>query len=157
MINFSIIKRILLLDPPNVTVVGSNTSVTSSSATLTCKATGVPDDYYRYGRWIQTWPGHNTPVSEKAGSETLILTDLTYEHSGVYTCSASNGIRIYGTNQEFIEGATQILIKCKYILQKKHCTQIPCHHKERKQTNNQNMNNNSVKFQFYGADIILIF
>jgi hypothetical protein len=54
------------------------------------------------------------PVSVRPGSESLELRGLTYEHSGFYTCTASNGIKVFGTNTEFIEGtAVQLLVKCK--------------------------------------------
>jgi hypothetical protein len=100
-------------DPPDVTVVGSNTSIKATNIVITCNAMGLPDNNYRYGKWVQTWPGQSLPLSEKPGSKTLQLTDLTYEHTGIYTCSASNGIRVFGTDKEFIEGSAQILIKCK--------------------------------------------
>jgi hypothetical protein len=81
---------------------------------LSCIAKGNPDGSYRYGKWIQGWPGYDVPVLERPGSETLELTALTYEHSGYYTCTASNGIKIFGTNTEFVEGAAvQLLVKCK--------------------------------------------
>ncbi|XP_060563629.1 contactin-1-like [Ruditapes philippinarum] len=104
--------------PPDVTVVGSNTSIKATNIVITCNAMGLPGNNYRYGKWVQTWPGHSLPLSEKPGSKTLQLTDLTYEHSGIYTCSASNGIRVFGTDKEFIEGSAQILIKSFPIVTK---------------------------------------
>ncbi|XP_060578473.1 neural cell adhesion molecule 2-like [Ruditapes philippinarum] len=77
-----------------------------------CIAKGAPDSNYRYGKWIQRWPGYGVPVSVRPGSETLELTGLTYEHSGFYTCTASNGIKVFGTNIEFIEGKeVHLLVK----------------------------------------------
>ncbi|XP_053389838.1 hemicentin-2-like [Mercenaria mercenaria] len=101
--------------PPDVTAVTTNTTVKSSTALIKCNARGVPNRDYKYGKWIQTWPDYNVPVSERPGSEKLVLTNLTYEHSGVYTCSASNGVQVFGTNKEYLEGSDYLLVKCKCI------------------------------------------
>lgn len=105
-----------LSDPPRVSINAVNTTVKAVNTTLTCIARGVPDNNYTYGKWIQRWPGYDVPVSERPGSEILILTDLTYEHSGYYTCTASNGITVSGTNTYFVEAtAVQLLVKCKIL------------------------------------------
>ncbi|XP_053409347.1 sialoadhesin-like [Mercenaria mercenaria] len=97
--------------PPDVTATTTNTTVKAKTVVIMCNARGVPNSNYRYGKWTQTWPGYNFPVSEKPGSEKLVLTDVTYEHSGVYTCSASNGIKVFGTNKEFMEGSVQLILQ----------------------------------------------
>ncbi|XP_053372824.1 cell adhesion molecule 3-like [Mercenaria mercenaria] len=97
--------------PPVVTVTATNTTVKAKHAVLICNATGSPNTNYKYGKWVHTWPGINTVLSEKPGSERLVLTNLTYEHSGVYTCSASNRIKVFGTTKEFIEGSVKLLVK----------------------------------------------
>ncbi|XP_053372613.1 hemicentin-1-like isoform X1 [Mercenaria mercenaria] len=102
--------------PPVVTAVTTNTTIEATTALIKCNAKGVPNSNYRYGKWIQTWPGYNIPVSEKPGNERLTLTDLTYEHSGVYTCSASNGIKVFGTQKEFMEGSVYLLVKSYPII-----------------------------------------
>ena len=102
----------LFLDPPNITVTATNTSVKATTVILTCNAYGEPNNY-TYGKWVHTWPGHSIPLSKRPGIQTLQLTHLTYEHSGVYTCSASNGIKEFGTNKEYIEGSARVLVKCK--------------------------------------------
>jgi hypothetical protein len=105
--------------PPNVSVIATNTTVKETNTVLRCIAKGVPDNNYRYGKWIQRWPGYAVPVSVRPGSETLELTDLTYEHSGFYTCTSSNGIKVFGTNTEFIEGKEgHLLVKCKIFFDK---------------------------------------
>ena len=115
------IKCLLFSDPPIVSANATNTTVKETSAILKCIAEGNPDSNYKYGKWIQRWPGFAVPVSERPGSETLVLTNLTYEHSGAYTCTASNGIKIFNTNEEFVEGTSiYLLVKCKFF-----CQQMP--------------------------------
>ncbi|XP_053389842.1 protein turtle-like [Mercenaria mercenaria] len=97
--------------PPDVTAVAMNTTVKATAALITCSARGMPNNNYKYGKWIQTWSGSNVLVSEKPGNEKLELKNLTYEHSGVYTCSASNGIKVFSTNKEFMKGSVQLVVK----------------------------------------------
>ncbi|XP_053391071.1 protein turtle homolog B-like [Mercenaria mercenaria] len=96
-------------DPPDISVVAANTTVKATAALIRCSARGMPNNTYKYGKWIQTW--NNVQVSEKPGKEKLELKSLTYEHSGVYTCSASNGIKVFGTNKEFMEGSVMLVVK----------------------------------------------
>ncbi|XP_053391382.1 hemicentin-2-like, partial [Mercenaria mercenaria] len=103
--------RLKVYYPPDVTAIADNTTVKATTASILCNAKGVPSTNYMYGKWIQTWAGYNVPVSEKPESERLVLKNLTYEHSGVYTCSASNGIKVFGTNKEFMEGSVLLVVK----------------------------------------------
>ncbi|XP_053391074.1 hemicentin-1-like, partial [Mercenaria mercenaria] len=102
--------------PPDVTATTTNVTVKAETILIMCNARGVPNSSYIYGEWTQSWPGYNFPVSEKPGSEKLVLTHVTYEYSGVYTCSASNGIKVFGTDKEFMEGSVQLLVKSFPIL-----------------------------------------
>ncbi|XP_053391410.1 protein turtle-like, partial [Mercenaria mercenaria] len=95
--------------PPVVTVVATNTTVSATTALITCSASGMPNSNYQYGKWIQTW--NNFQVSEKPGNKKLELKNLTYEYSGVYTCSASNGIKVFGTDKEFMKGSVLFVVK----------------------------------------------
>ncbi|XP_060564839.1 hemicentin-2-like, partial [Ruditapes philippinarum] len=102
--------------PPDVSATTTNTTINAEKVIVTCNAHGVPDTSYTYGKWVQTWPGYDTPISEHSGSERLELTGLTYEHSGIYTCTASNGIRVFGTNQEYKEGSVHLVVKSYPII-----------------------------------------
>ncbi|XP_060588057.1 hemicentin-1-like [Ruditapes philippinarum] len=103
--------RLTVYYPPDVSATTTNTTINAAKVIVTCNAHGVPNSSYTYGKWVQTWPGYNTPITEHSGSERLELTGLTYEHSGIYTCTASNGIKVFGTNQEYMEGSVQLVVK----------------------------------------------
>ena len=111
--NTFIILHIFIKDPPHVIATTKNTSVLAERVVLTCLATGIPNINYTYGKWIQKWQGYDFPITKYPGNERLVLTNLSYAHSGIYSCSASNGIKVYGTNTEYITGSVQLLVKCK--------------------------------------------
>ena len=99
--------------PPDVKVIARNTTINASGLVITCNATGVPNTNYTYGKWVQRWPGYESSLKEYTEGKTLELQTLTYEHSGDYSCSASNGIKIFGTNTEFIVGSVHLVVECK--------------------------------------------
>lgn len=80
-----------------------------------CKASGNPSTGYSYGKWIQSWPGYGVVSEYVPQNDTLDITLLTYEHSGVYICSASNGIQDFGSEQEYMQGSVYLLVKCKSL------------------------------------------
>ena len=81
-----------IIDAPDVTVSAHNTTTAAESMSLRCLASGQPATY-TYTTWEQRWPGHPSVVQTYGGSENLTLVGLTYEHSGYYTCRASNGVQ----------------------------------------------------------------
>ena len=70
-----------------------NTTTAAESMSLRCLASGQPTNY-SYTTWEQRWQGHSSDVKTYVGSENLTLVGLTYEHSGYYTCRASNGVSL---------------------------------------------------------------
>ncbi|XP_052803517.1 uncharacterized protein LOC128233735 isoform X2 [Mya arenaria] len=78
--------------PPDVHVDSENATSDDKVIFLKCIAKGVPN-HYTYNNWEQRWIGSNLVRNwPSKGLSVLNLKDLTYEHSGVYTCSASNGV-----------------------------------------------------------------
>ncbi|WAR06630.1 NECT2-like protein [Mya arenaria] len=74
---------------PDVTVFAHN-ATEKLSTTLRCGPLGVPDSY-TYVSWDHTWPGSSDVLRSFPGSPVLLLSDLRYEHSGIYTCRVDNG------------------------------------------------------------------
>lgn len=64
--------------------------------------------------WQLVWPGYGV-VKEWQGSESLHLTDLTYEHSGIYACFASNNIKCK-TGETVMSGSLQIYVPSKMFI-----------------------------------------
>ncbi|XP_052807033.1 hemicentin-1-like isoform X2 [Mya arenaria] len=97
--------------PPDVHVQTTNTTSDDTSVVLECIANGVPNSY-TYINWKQEWPGTNlTRVIPESGYPTLRLTNLSYEYSGIYTCSVSNGVVRYPTTETVMEASTYLLVK----------------------------------------------
>ncbi|XP_052803071.1 uncharacterized protein LOC128233436 isoform X2 [Mya arenaria] len=97
--------------PPEVHVDSKNASSDDKVAILKCIAKGVPD-HYTYNNWEQRWIGSNLVRNwPSKGLPSLILEDLTYEHSGVYTCSASNGVPRFPNRINNTESSAYIFIK----------------------------------------------
>ena len=82
----------------------------TSSAIIKCETKGIPSTY-TYQDWQLIWPGYGV-VKEWPGSVQLNLSDLTYEYSGIYVCSASNNIR-NKTGQLNMEGSEYMMVECK--------------------------------------------
>ncbi|XP_052807151.1 cell adhesion molecule DSCAML1-like isoform X1 [Mya arenaria] len=97
--------------PPDVHVQTTNTTSDDTSAVLECIANGVPNSY-TYTNWKQEWPGFNLArVIPKSGYSTLRLTNLSYEYSGIYTCSVSNGVVQYPTTETVMEASAYLFVK----------------------------------------------
>ncbi|WAR05656.1 hypothetical protein MAR_021025, partial [Mya arenaria] len=77
---------------------------------LRCSAHGNPD-IYTY-KWQQKWP--NLILTRNwtfRAYSVLNLTDLSYEHSGVYTCFASNGVPHFPDMNADRSSSTFIFVK----------------------------------------------
>ncbi|XP_052242413.1 hemicentin-2-like [Dreissena polymorpha] len=101
--------------PPDVTVSTANTTSSSQSTYLHCKASGIPKTFTYQQTWTHEWPGYG-PVRNLTGDEHLTINELSYAHSGVYTCSASNGISVYGTDTHFMKGSGYLLVKDRPVI-----------------------------------------
>ncbi|XP_052779183.1 hemicentin-2-like isoform X2 [Mya arenaria] len=111
-------EAVITLDvqyPPEVVVEAFNTSSDSLTSNLTCKANGVPNKY-RYMGWNQQWPGHGVVNVWKDAGYNLVLNQLSYEYSGVYSCSASNGISLYGDTKTIVESSTYFVVRDKPVV-----------------------------------------
>jgi len=102
------------IDAPDVIVLAHNTTTAAGSMSLSCLASGQPTTY-TYIAWEQRWPGHSSVVRTYTGSKNLILDGLTYEHSGYYTCRASNGIK-FSRNADAGVGSTYVEIKGNILM-----------------------------------------
>jgi len=90
-------------------VLAHNTTTASGSMSLRCLASGQPATY-TYTTWEQRWQGHPSVVRTYQGSENLTMVGLTYEHSGYYTCRASNGVQ-FSRNPDAGVGTTYVQVK----------------------------------------------
>ncbi|XP_052255016.1 nephrin-like [Dreissena polymorpha] len=99
--------------PPDITVVVQNTSIMTNISRLICNASGVPSTYTFSSTWSQDWPGHGKIKDWIGNNDTLTLNQLTYAHSGLYSCSATNGIKVFGTDQQYMRGSGYLLVKGK--------------------------------------------
>ncbi|KAH3699130.1 hypothetical protein DPMN_074084, partial [Dreissena polymorpha] len=97
--------------PPDITVVVQNTSIMTNISRLICNASGVPSTYTFSSTWSQDWPGHGKIKDWIGNNDTLTLNQLTYAHSGLYSCSATNGIKVFGTDQQYMRGSGYLLVK----------------------------------------------
>ncbi|XP_052233324.1 carcinoembryonic antigen-related cell adhesion molecule 1-like [Dreissena polymorpha] len=97
--------------PPDVTVVVENTTSLMSESRLICKASGVPNTYTFHPTWSQHWPEYGKIRDWTGSLNTLTLSNLTYAHSGYYTCSATNGIHVSGTGHQYMPGSGYLLVK----------------------------------------------
>ncbi|KAH3699136.1 hypothetical protein DPMN_074090 [Dreissena polymorpha] len=97
--------------PPDITVVVQNTSIMTNESRLICNASGVPNTYTFNSTWSQDWPGHGKIRDWVGIDDTLTLNQLTYAHSGMYACSATNGIKVFGTDQQYMPGSGYLLVK----------------------------------------------
>ncbi|XP_052803762.1 contactin-1-like [Mya arenaria] len=97
--------------PPDVHIQTTNITSDDTSIVLECIANGVPNSYI-YSNWKQEWPGFILArVIPESGYSTLRLTNLSYEYSGIYTCSVSNGVVQYPTAETVMEASTYLLVK----------------------------------------------
>ncbi|KAH3884710.1 hypothetical protein DPMN_008696 [Dreissena polymorpha] len=90
---------------PDVKVISQNTSSVAGETTLICNASGLPSTYIFSQVWTQEWPGYGRLRELTGTSSTLTLNQLTYEYSGVYSCTASNGILINDAGEYFSLGS----------------------------------------------------
>ncbi|XP_052280385.1 uncharacterized protein LOC127878033 isoform X1 [Dreissena polymorpha] len=101
---------------PDVKVISQNTSSLAGETTLICNASGLPSTYIFSQVWTQEWPGYGRLRELTGTSSTLTLNQLTYEYSGVYSCSASNGILINDAGEYFALGSGYLLVKDAPVL-----------------------------------------
>ncbi|XP_052805208.1 hemicentin-2-like [Mya arenaria] len=80
---------------PDVTIIAQNATENTQSE-LRCEPRGMPNSY-TYISWEQTWPGSRTILRTLPGASVLILSDLRYEHTGIYTCRVDNGVNLAET------------------------------------------------------------
>ncbi|XP_052771316.1 uncharacterized protein LOC128210988 isoform X2 [Mya arenaria] len=101
---------ILVQYAPDVTVIGSNATSMDIQTQLRCSARGNPD-IYTY-KWQQKWP--NSILTRNwtlHGYSVLNLTDLSYEHSGRFTCFASNGVPHFPDMNTYRSSSTFMFVK----------------------------------------------
>lgn len=81
-------------DPPDADITLQNED--TRDITLKCLANGEPQNY-TFEQWVHIAPDRTTEIQRysgqvNGGENTLILKNVTYMDSGVYTCKVSNPI-----------------------------------------------------------------
>lgn len=87
---------------------------TSKILTLSCVARGIPN-HYRYRSWQQVWPGNGVIRNWTGSDHSLHISNITYEHTGIYKCFASNDVVNHVTGELFMEGKSFVVVQCKYF------------------------------------------
>ena len=117
---------ITFADAPSVTIVYDNVTEDDPSVSLNCLAVGYPSLSTFY-EWKHVWLKGNTEIRRLKGltSETgdenhftlpNLEDSLTYQDSGIYTCSVTNGIPdLNGTLIQTAQIALSVL--CMYNAQ----------------------------------------
>ncbi|XP_052813773.1 uncharacterized protein LOC128240861 isoform X3 [Mya arenaria] len=98
------------MDAPDVEVIASNATSRDIQTQLRCSAHGNPD-LYTY-KWQQNWPNSILTRNWKTSGDSILnLTDLSYEHSGVFTCFASNGVPHFPDMNTYRSSSTYMFVK----------------------------------------------
>ncbi|XP_052803376.1 synaptogenesis protein syg-2-like isoform X1 [Mya arenaria] len=116
--NFNSVQLVVQFKP-DVTVFAHN-ATEKLSTTLRCGPLGVPDSY-TYVSWDHTWPGSSDVLRSFPGSPVLLLSDLRYEHSGIYTCRVDNGID-FSRNPDAGRGQVFFVVKSRPFIATTHQT-----------------------------------
>lgn len=107
--------QLLISVPPDVSIHTTNVTIADPSVSLFCQAKSYTEAEYRYGNWSQFWHD-DQPVRSwtiNGNGPWLNITDLSYENSGFYTCSASNGVHRLDRDEEVISSTVYLVVKCK--------------------------------------------
>ncbi|WAR05687.1 hypothetical protein MAR_021056, partial [Mya arenaria] len=95
---------------PDVEVIASNATSKEIQTQLRCSAHGNPD-IYTY-KWQQKWPNSILTRNWRLRAYSVLnLSDLSYEHSGVYTCFVSNGVPHFPDMNTYRSSSTFIFVK----------------------------------------------
>ncbi|WAR06568.1 hypothetical protein MAR_021937, partial [Mya arenaria] len=100
---------------PDVLIETVNTTSTDSDFSLRCYAKGVPNNYSFYD-WVQHWPGYGIVATYPPDGNSLKLFRVSYQYSGIWYCSVSNGIADYATQSIKKNASVDILIKDAPVL-----------------------------------------
>ena len=99
------------IDPPDVSVLTRNISTFNKTLTLACDASGSPASYSFRPSWIQEWPGYGYVKEWISDGNVLKLDHVTYENTGMYTCSASNGIPLPNSDKHWMQGSGFVFVR----------------------------------------------
>ncbi|XP_052803252.1 uncharacterized protein LOC128233562 isoform X2 [Mya arenaria] len=102
---------------PDVLIKTVNTTSTESGIFLRCSAKGVPNKYIYYD-WVQHWPGYGVVAIHPPNGDSFKLDSVSYQYSGIWYCSVSNGIVDYVTQNIKKNASVEILIKDAPVLVK---------------------------------------
>ncbi|XP_052256067.1 carcinoembryonic antigen-related cell adhesion molecule 5-like isoform X2 [Dreissena polymorpha] len=97
--------------PPDVSVLTRNISTFNKTLTLACDASGSPASYSFRPSWIQEWPGYGYVKEWISDGNVLKLDHVTYENTGMYTCSASNGISLPNSDKHWMQGSGFVFVR----------------------------------------------
>ena len=114
LINFS--------DPPSAVVRGENVTSLSESVSLDCLSINGNPDNYTFSLWQHRWPVQSNILRELESTKlnvendkvTLKLENLSFQDSGYYKCSVSNGIGTPGNSDYMAEEEVFIFIKGEF-------------------------------------------
>ncbi|KAH3696346.1 hemicentin-1-like isoform X1 [Dreissena polymorpha] len=102
--------------PPDVSVLTRNISTFNKTLTLACDASGSPASYSFRPSWIQEWPGYGYVKEWISDGNVLKLDHVTYENTGMYTCSASNGISLPNSDKHWMQGSGFVFVRAEPVI-----------------------------------------
>lgn len=105
------------VDPPSAVVSGENVTSLVESLSVDCLANSGNPNNYTFSPWQHRWPVQSSILRELESTNvdnnkaTLKLENLTFQDSGYYKCSVSNGIGTPDNSDYRAEEELFILIK----------------------------------------------
>ena len=108
------------VDPPSAVVSGENVTSLVESLSVDCLTNSGNPNNYTFSPWQHRWPVQSSILRELKSTNvdnnkaTLKLENLTFQDSGYYKCSVSNGIGTADNSDYRAEEELFILIKGEF-------------------------------------------